>query len=147
MPAMGARKSYAIIGAGPAGLAAARNLAKLKLPFVGFELGPTVGGLWNIDNPRNTMYRSAHLISSKRMTAFKECPMARNAADYPRHTEVFIYFQPYASHFGMAERYRFNTEVIALAPIDDDPSRGWWVTSRPFGHGPPKPGRRPSRAS
>lgn len=51
---------YAVIGAGPAGLAAARNPDKLSIPFVGFEMGKTVGGLWIIDNSRSTMYQSAH---------------------------------------------------------------------------------------
>ena len=58
---------YAVIGAGPMGLAAARNLQKLNIPFVGFELHTDVGGLWDIDNPHSTMYESAHLISSKRV--------------------------------------------------------------------------------
>ena len=42
---------YAIIGAGPMGLCAARQLQKHGIPFVGFELHEDVGGLWDIDNP------------------------------------------------------------------------------------------------
>lgn len=63
---------YAVIGAGPMGLATARNLSKQGLPFVGYELNNDVGGLWDIDNPHSTMYETAHLISSKRMTEFRE---------------------------------------------------------------------------
>ena len=74
---------YAIIGAGPMGLASARNLQKLGIPFIGFELHSEVGGLWDIDNPHSTMYDSAHLISSKRMTEFAEFPMADEVAPYP----------------------------------------------------------------
>jgi hypothetical protein len=48
------------------------------------------------------------------MTDFKEFPMAADIADYPRHVEVFRYFQQFASHFRLAERYRFNTEVVAV---------------------------------
>ena len=66
---------YAVIGAGPMGLATARNLQKLDIPFIGLELHSDVGGLWDIDNPHSTMYDSAHLISSKRMTEFAEFPM------------------------------------------------------------------------
>ncbi len=36
---------YAVIGAGPMGLATARNLQKLDIPFIGFELHSDVGGL------------------------------------------------------------------------------------------------------
>ncbi len=62
------RDSIALIGAGPSGLAAARNLQKQGLAFQGFEAHTDVGGLWNIDNPRSTVYESAHLISSKTTT-------------------------------------------------------------------------------
>ena len=121
---------YAIIGAGPAGLAVARNLDKLGIPFIGLEAGPTVGGLWNIDNPRSTMYRSAHLISSKRMTEFKEFPMDDRVADYPHHTEIYRYFKAFADHFGLNARYEFETEVTAVVPIDGSPDKGWQITTR-----------------
>ena len=57
------RTQVALIGAGPSGLAAARNLQKAGVPFQGFEAHTDVGGLWNIENPRSTVYESAHLIS------------------------------------------------------------------------------------
>jgi len=129
------RHCYAVIGAGPAGLAVARNLDKQNIPFVGFEAGPTVGGLWNIDNPRSTMYHSAHLISSKRMTEFKEFPMADRVADYPHHAEVYRYFQAYAEHFDLTTRYEFETEVTAVEPVDGSPPKGWLVTTRRLNNG------------
>ena len=46
----------ALIGAGPMGLAAAKLMAQLGLPFQGFEMHDDVGGLWDIDGPRSTMY-------------------------------------------------------------------------------------------
>jgi len=127
--------AYAIIGAGPAGLAVARNLDKRGIPFLGFEAGPTVGGLWNIDNPRSTVYRSAHLISSKRMTEFREFPMEDRVADYPHHTEVYRYFRAYAERFGLDARYEFETEVTAVAPLEGTPDRGWQVTTRALKNG------------
>src|SRR5690554_5073138 len=98
---------YAIIGAGPMGLACARNLQKVGIPCVGFELHSDVGGLWDIDNPHSTMYESAHLISSKRMTEFAEFPMADSVAPYPHHSEMRQYFRDYADHFGLRELYEF----------------------------------------
>ena len=68
----------ALIGAGPSGLAGARCLDKLGIPFQGFEAHTDVGGLWNIENPRSTVYDSAHLISSKRTTEFSEFPSRLN---------------------------------------------------------------------
>ena len=54
---------YALIGAGPMGLAMAKVLKEQGIPFQGFELHSDVGGLWDIDGPKSTMYESAHLIS------------------------------------------------------------------------------------
>jgi len=64
------KDTYAIIGAGPSGLAMARNFQKYNIPYLGFERHSSVGGLWDISNPNSTVYNSAHLISSKRMTLF-----------------------------------------------------------------------------
>ena len=75
---------YAVIGAGPSGLAAARALQKAGIAFDGYEASRGVGGLWDIDNPRSTMYESAHLISSRTTTEFAEFPMDSDA-DYPGH--------------------------------------------------------------
>ena len=116
---------YAIIGAGPMGLASARNLQKLGIPFIGFEQHSGVGGLWDIDNPHSTMYDSAHLISSKRMTEFAEFPMAEAVAPYPHHSAMRRYFQDYATHFQLTDHYEFNTRVLELAPDGD----GWILIS------------------
>jgi cation diffusion facilitator CzcD-associated flavoprotein CzcO len=121
------RDTYAVIGAGPSGLAAARNLQKLGLRFTGFETYADVGGLWNIANPRSTVYESAHLISSKRMTEFAEFPMADSVADYPSHCELCGYFRDYADHFGLREHYRFNARVLQVEPVGDGTAPLWRV--------------------
>ncbi len=110
------RMPYAIIGAGPSGLAGARNLQKYGIPFVGFEAHSDVGGLWDINNPRSTVYQTAHLISSKKMTEFREFPMAESVADYPSHGELRKYFSDFATHFGLREHFRFNTKVATVEP-------------------------------
>ena len=116
---------YAVIGAGPMGLATARNLQKLNIPFVGFELHSDVGGLWDIDNPHSTMYETAHLISSKQMTEFKAYPMRDSVACYPHHSELRQYFQDFADQFDLKSRYEFSTRVISTSPEGD----GWRVIS------------------
>lgn len=117
---------YAVIGAGPMGLATARNLAKYGIPFVGFEIHSDVGGLWDIDSPTSTMYESAHLISSKKMTEFSEFPMAEEVAIYPHHRQMAEYFRHYARHFDLYRHYEFSTEVVSVQPEDGR----WSVTTR-----------------
>lgn len=117
---------YAVIGAGPMGLATARNLDKYGIPFVGFDLNADVGGLWDIDNPHSTMYETAHLISSKRMTEFTEFPMKEEVAPYPHHAELREYFRDYAKHFDLYRHYEFNTRVLAV----ERDGAGWLISTR-----------------
>ena len=105
---------YAIIGAGPMGLCTARQLKKHGIDFVGFELHSDVGGLWDIDNPHSSMYQSAHLISSKGTTEFREFPMRAEVAPYPHHSEMRRYFRDYARQFRLYEHYQFDTRVLQV---------------------------------
>jgi Flavin-binding monooxygenase-like len=118
---------YAVIGAGPMGLACARNLQKLGIPFRGYDRHTGPGGLWDIDNPHSTLYQSAHLISSRHMTEFAEFPMPAGPA-YPHHTELRQYFRDYATHFGLSARYSWSTRVEQVAPLPDG---RWAVTTVP----------------
>ncbi len=120
----GTAGTYAVIGAGPSGLAAARNLQRFGVPWVGYELGGEVGGLWNIEGPRSTVYESAHLISSRTTTQFTEFPMKETVADYPSHRELLAYFGDFADHFGLRGGFEFGTEVICATPRDG----AWDVT-------------------
>lgn len=116
---------HAIIGAGPMGLAAARQLQRHGIAFVGFELHNDVGGLWDINNPHSTLYESAHLISSKGTTQFDEFPMPADVPPYPRHQQVGQYFRDYAGHFALRQHYQFATRVVQLERL----SQGWRLVS------------------
>ena len=121
----------ALIGAGPSGLAGARNLQKQGISFQGFEAYTDVGGLWNIANPRSTVYESAHLISSKRMTEFAEFPMADSVADYPSQRELCGYFRDFADKFDLRRHFRFGVRVEQVEPVrPEDPDTPWRVTVR-----------------
>lgn len=124
-----ARDKVALIGAGPMGLAAAKLMVEQGVAFQGFELNGDVGGLWDIDAPRSTMYESAHLISSKRMTEFADFPMGAEVAEYPSHREMKRYFQDFADHFDLRRHYRFHAEVMSVTPMGGD-GEGWRVSWR-----------------
>lgn len=119
-------QTYAIIGAGPSGLATARALQRYGIEWAGYELADDVGGLWNIDGPRSTMYDSAHLISSKTTTHYDEFPMKDSVADYPSHRELREYFDDFAETFDLRDGFTFNTEVIRCEPDGDE----WVLTTR-----------------
>lgn len=121
-----AGKPYAVIGAGSMGLCSVRNLIKHGIPCVGFEIHSDVGGLWDIDSPTSTMYESAHLISSKRMTEFAEFPMGDDVALFPHHSELRTYFRAYAKEFDLYRHYEFETEVVNCERVGE----GWRITTR-----------------
>jgi cation diffusion facilitator CzcD-associated flavoprotein CzcO len=121
-----AQDRYALIGAGPMGLATARVLAAQGIAFDGFELNSDVGGLWDIEAPRSTMYETAHLISSKGKTEFSDFPMDDGVADYPSHHDVLAYFRAFADHFDLRRHYRFGVEVTRLEPLGGN-GEGWRV--------------------
>lgn len=121
------QECFALIGAGPMGLAMAKTLIEQGVPFQGFELADDVGGLWNIDAPRSTMYETAHLISSKRMTEFADFPMRDETAEYPSHREMKSYFQDFANAFDLYQHFHFGAEVLKTKPLQDG---GWEITWR-----------------
>ena len=123
------RDAFALIGAGPMGLAAAKVLKEQGIAFQGFELHSDVGGLWDIDAPRSTMYESAHLISSKRMTEFTDFPMDDVVAEYPSHHAMRDYFRKFSDHYGLRENYHFNAEVTDVSPLGNT-GEGWRVKWR-----------------
>ncbi|MDU9003935.1 flavin-containing monooxygenase [Sedimentitalea todarodis] len=123
------REQFALIGAGPMGLAAAKTLQEQGIAFQGFEMHTGVGGLWDIDNPKSTMYESAHLISSKRMTEFADFPMRDEVAEYPSHHEMKRYFNDFADHFDLRRHYCFNAEVVRTEPLGET-GDGWRVVWR-----------------
>lgn len=114
---------YCIVGAGPAGLAAARWFAALGLPFEGFERNPDVGGIWNIGFPGSPMYESAHFISSKTLSGFRDFAMPDSYPDYPSHRQILRYLEGYAARFDLRRHFRFGVSIEGARPAD----HGRWI--------------------
>jgi cation diffusion facilitator CzcD-associated flavoprotein CzcO len=100
-------------------------LQQLGIPFRGYDRHTGPGGLWDIDNPHSTLYESAHLISSRRMTEFAAFPMPPGPA-YPNHRELRQYFRDYAAHFALDAQYAYGTRVEQIAPAEGG---RWAVTT------------------
>ena len=107
-----------IVGAGPAGLAAARALREYDLPYTHVERHSAAGGLWDIDNPGSPMYESAHFISSKTLSGFTGFPMPDDYPDYPSHRQILSYLRDFADAYGLTERVRFDTAVTDIRRDD-----------------------------
>lgn len=118
----------ALIGAGPSGLAGARALQRLGIPFQGFEAHDELGGLWQPEHPRARVWASLRMVSSKQRTAFADLPMADDCPDYPRATDALRYLQLYATHFDLRHHFRFGTLVLRVEPVSEKPDSLWRVT-------------------
>ena len=115
----------AIVGAGPAGLAALRALTARGFDAVAFERRPCIGGVWALhDDERPTAaYRSLHLITSRDRTQFGELPMPDGTPDYPSRDAVGRYLEGYAEHFGLTDRIRLGEGVRRAAHT----AEGWEI--------------------
>ncbi|NBO42478.1 MAG: FAD-dependent oxidoreductase, partial [Betaproteobacteria bacterium] len=95
------QKRVAVIGAGAAGLCAAKHLLASHHEVVVFEMGSQVGGLWvyENDNGISPAYRSLHLNSEARVTAYQDYPFPEGTPLYPDHWQVHNYLKAYADQF------------------------------------------------
>ncbi len=110
---------YLIIGAGPAGLAAAVALKKVHIPFEMVDAGDKVGGIWDIGRKETPMYKSAHFISSKTLSGFQDYPMPEEYPDYPSHSLVQSYIEKFSDHHRLKPFAKFRTKVKEMKPVGD----------------------------
>lgn len=114
-----------VVGAGPSGLSAVRELVAAGREVVGVERHTDVGGIWDIDNPGTPMYESAHLISSRTQSSLDGLDMPEDFPDYPSHRQLLAYLRDYADRFDLRRHIRFGTAVEQVVAREDG---GWTAT-------------------
>lgn len=117
-----------IIGAGPAGLAAARALRQRGIAYEHLERHTGVGGIWDIDRADGPMYESAHFISSKTSSGFDGFPMPEAFPDYPGHRRILAYLRDFANAYGLTDRIEFGVSVESVTREGNT-----WVVTRADG--------------
>jgi hypothetical protein len=122
-------KRVCVIGAGPSGLAAAKNCIEAGLECVVFEKNDRVGGNWvfNAKTGHSSVYENTHIISSKIWSEYEDFPMPDSYPDYPNHRQRQAYFAAYATYFHVMESIRFETTVQHAVKR---PAGGWDLTIR-----------------
>ncbi|MDZ7826660.1 MAG: NAD(P)-binding protein [Gammaproteobacteria bacterium] len=106
-----------IIGAGIAGLTAAKALQDRGIPYDQFELERNLGGLWRIDHERSSAYRTLHIISSKYNMELADFPMPDDFPEYGHHSDI---------------RQIQKTTQTRLACVSTSPSIPKWSASSPL---------------
>jgi len=107
-------KRAAIIGAGPAGLVAARYLKSEGFEPVVFEQGDRIGGQWSGDPRISGVWPSMRTNTARVMTAFSDLPHAYDSPAYPTNQAMQAYLQSYAEHFDLLPRIRLRSGVKRL---------------------------------
>jgi Flavin-binding monooxygenase-like len=124
-----AEARVAVVGAGPAGLAALRALTAAGVAATAFERGGRVGGVWTLEDRPTAAYQSLHLITSRPRTEFAEHPMPANTPDYPSREAVGQWLEDYVERFELGGRIRLNAPVAAARRL----AGGGWEIEAPDG--------------
>ena len=130
-PPRGSRR-FAVIGAGAAGLCAAKYLVQSGFDDVTiFEIGTQIGGLWKYrnDNGRSAAYRTLHINTAKYVTRFSDFPFDDAVQMFPDHRDMHAYLVSYAEHFDLVRRIRFRSRVLQVRPMApfDSADQRWEV--------------------
>jgi len=117
-------ESWCVIGAGPSGLTALKNLLAAGVPAECLEREDDVGGNWYFGSAASSVFESTRLISSKSLTAYTDFPMPAAWPAYPDHRLCLDYLRGYARHFHLLPHIRTHAAVQRVEPA---PGGGWFV--------------------
>jgi len=125
-------KSVAVIGAGPSGLCATKELLQEKHSVLCFERTDSIGGIFTFrqDPCAVGVWRSCKLTSSALVTCFSDFFPEWESAEPFRHChfthrQYLEYLRRYAEHFDLVRCIRFGCEVTAASPGENG---DWLVT-------------------
>jgi len=115
----------AIIGAGPAGLVAARWLAAQGFEPQLFEQMPELGGQWTGRAGATGVWPQMYTNTSRILTAFGDLAHDGSNTFLPA-ADIHRYLNRYAEFFGLTDRIRLGTSVSRISRGNS----GWIVETR-----------------
>lgn len=115
----------AVIGAGPAGLAAAKHLLEEGFRPVLFEQSDSVGGQWNAGAPHSGVWPSMRSNTSRVTTRFSDLDHLDGVPMFPTNQQIRDYLRRYATQFNLDPHVRLKTRVNEI----DFVGGKWIVTS------------------
>jgi len=113
------KKSCIVIGSGPAGVAATKELSEAGHDVVCYDASPRIGGTF-----ANYFWPGGHLTSSPYVTAFSDYEPARTKSGEERWThhtaeEYVQYLIDYSRHYGISKCFKSEHKVLHIKENDD----------------------------
>jgi len=105
-----------VIGAGPSGITAIKNLLDQGIDVTAYDFNSDVGGNWiySENESHSSVFDTTHIISSKTLSQYEDFTFddfEAGVPDYPSHDHLRRYFQAYAAKFNLYPNIEFNTLV------------------------------------
>ncbi|MHA7058204.1 flavin-containing monooxygenase [Aquimarina sp. M1] len=124
------KRKTCIIGAGPSGITALKNLKDKNLKVVVYDRNQEVSGNWiySEKSSHSSVFETTHIISSKTLSQCEDFTFDDfdvTVADYPFHDELRRYFQAYAKHFELYPYIQFGSVVTHCKRIN---RREWHIS-------------------
>lgn len=114
------REKVLVVGAGPAGLAAAAALKTLGVPFDLVDSAKHVGGIWDEQRSDSPVWPAMEMISSREFTQYEDMLQPVSFPEYLRPAQMSKYLRAYAARYELTDHFRGGVTVRS---------------ARPFGHG------------
>ncbi|EKD14955.1 dimethylaniline monooxygenase 2 [Drepanopeziza brunnea f. sp. 'multigermtubi' MB_m1] len=115
-------QKVAVIGAGPSGLAALKNLKEEGFDVTVIERRADVGGVWAFSDDAGITSTLPATISnvSKFGNSFTDFPIPDDFPVHPTAAQTCDYIKSYASHFDLHRHVQLNTSVQWIKRSADD---------------------------
>jgi dimethylaniline monooxygenase (N-oxide forming) len=108
-------KRVAIIGAGPTGLMALKNLKEDGFEVTGYDARPYVGGLWKYSTDASLSAAEGTVFNSSiYRSAISDFPFPEDTDDFPTSGQMHRYLESYCDHFGLRKHIHLNTRVNGI---------------------------------
>jgi thioredoxin reductase len=102
----------AVIGGGPGGIIAAKELNDQGIKPVIFESSSSIGGIWSSINHKT--WKSLHTNLSKYTCAFSTTPWPSSTPMFPSQNEVNKYLNNFVDKWIDRDQFKFNCQVQSV---------------------------------
>ncbi|MCL6422369.1 NAD(P)-binding domain-containing protein [Brachybacterium sp. JHP9] len=113
------REKVLIVGAGPAGLAAAASLKAARVPFDLVDSASDVGGIWNTERADSPVWPSLEMVSSTQFTQFEDLLQPVSFPAYLNPAQMAKYLRAYAARYDLTDQFIPRTTVRYARPFEE----------------------------